>query len=84
MTLCTPAPEVRMNHGFFTLTRERGLNAVGEADTWSHPGVRAGPLAHHASAGAEFPICTAILRNGYRMGERLLRSAVVKVPGPPL
>lgn len=36
--LCTPAPEVRMNHGFFTVTGVRGLDAVDTADTLVVPG----------------------------------------------
>jgi transcriptional regulator GlxA family with amidase domain len=38
VTLCAPAPEVRMNHGFFTLTGVRGLDAVDRADTLVVPG----------------------------------------------
>ncbi|AMW11722.1 AraC family transcriptional regulator [Streptomyces qaidamensis] len=38
VTLCAPAPEIRMNHGFFTLTGIRGLDAVAEADTLVVPG----------------------------------------------
>ncbi|GEC07677.1 AraC family transcriptional regulator [Streptomyces spinoverrucosus] len=38
VTLCTPAPEVRMNHGFFALTGVPGLEAVDEADTLVVPG----------------------------------------------
>ncbi|GAA2297833.1 helix-turn-helix domain-containing protein [Streptomyces hawaiiensis] len=38
VTLCAPAPEIRMNHGFFTLTGVRGLDAVAEADTLVIPG----------------------------------------------
>ncbi|MET7734994.1 helix-turn-helix domain-containing protein [Streptomyces sp. NPDC005402] len=38
VTLCTPAPEVRMNHGFFTLTGVPGLDAVDDADTLVVPG----------------------------------------------
>ncbi|MGW0372902.1 helix-turn-helix domain-containing protein [Streptomyces coeruleorubidus] len=36
--LCAPAPEIRMNHGFFTLTGVRGLDAVDRADTLVVPG----------------------------------------------
>ncbi|MBC9727692.1 helix-turn-helix domain-containing protein [Streptomyces sp. TRM68367] len=35
---CTPGPEVRMNHGFFTLTGAAGLEAVDGADTLVVPG----------------------------------------------
>ncbi|PNG22584.1 GlxA family transcriptional regulator [Streptomyces cahuitamycinicus] len=38
VTLCAPAPEIRMNHGFFTLTGVRGLDTVAEADTLVVPG----------------------------------------------
>lgn len=38
VTLCTPAPEIRMNHGFFTLTGVPGLDAVDRADTLVVPG----------------------------------------------
>ncbi|MFF5365821.1 GlxA family transcriptional regulator [Streptomyces sp. NPDC013187] len=38
VTLCAPTPEIRMNHGFFTLTGVRGLDAVAEADTLVVPG----------------------------------------------
>ncbi|MGW7206398.1 helix-turn-helix domain-containing protein [Streptomyces sp. NPDC054837] len=38
VTLCTPTPGVRMNHGFFTLSGVPGLEAVDEADTLVVPG----------------------------------------------
>jgi transcriptional regulator GlxA family with amidase domain len=38
VTLCTPTPRVRMNHGFFTLTGVPGLDAVNDADTLVVPG----------------------------------------------
>ncbi|GAA2503285.1 helix-turn-helix domain-containing protein [Streptomyces longisporus] len=38
VTLCAPAREVRMNHGFFTLTGVPGLDAVDGADTLVVPG----------------------------------------------
>ncbi|MEU1178898.1 helix-turn-helix domain-containing protein [Streptomyces sp. NPDC005820] len=38
VTLCTPAREVRMNHGFFRLTGVPGLEAVDGADTLVVPG----------------------------------------------
>ncbi|MDG9714569.1 helix-turn-helix domain-containing protein [Streptomyces sp. DH10] len=38
VSLCAPAPEIRMNHGFFTLTGVRGLDAVDRADTLVVPG----------------------------------------------
>ncbi|MCI3274804.1 GlxA family transcriptional regulator [Streptomyces cylindrosporus] len=38
VTLCTPTREVRMNHGFFTLTGAAELDAVDDADTLVVPG----------------------------------------------
>ncbi|MFG3123843.1 GlxA family transcriptional regulator [Streptomyces sp. NPDC048201] len=38
VTLCAPTREVRMNHGFFTLTDVAGLDAVDGADTLIVPG----------------------------------------------
>ena len=38
VTLCAPAREVRMNHGFFTLTGVPGLEAADDADTLVVPG----------------------------------------------
>ncbi|GHH82382.1 GlxA family transcriptional regulator [Streptomyces capitiformicae] len=38
VTLCTPQSEVRMNHGFFTMTGVAGLDAVDDADTLVVPG----------------------------------------------
>ncbi|MGV9785724.1 GlxA family transcriptional regulator [Streptomyces sp. NPDC003435] len=38
VTLCAPTGEVRMNHGFFTLTGVAGLDAVDGADTLVVPG----------------------------------------------
>ncbi|WP_320784874.1 helix-turn-helix domain-containing protein [Streptomyces sp. CRN 30] len=38
LTLCAPAPDVRMNRGFFTLTGVAGLDAVDAADTLLVPG----------------------------------------------
>ncbi|MEV5840998.1 helix-turn-helix domain-containing protein [Streptomyces sp. NPDC051985] len=38
VTLCAPTREVRMNHGFFTLTGVPGLEAVDTADTLVVPG----------------------------------------------
>ncbi|MEU2618666.1 helix-turn-helix domain-containing protein [Streptomyces sp. NPDC007157] len=38
VTLCAPTPEVRMNHGFFTLSGVAGLTAVDAADTLVVPG----------------------------------------------
>ncbi|MGW3623120.1 nucleotide exchange factor GrpE [Streptomyces sp. NPDC000880] len=59
-----------------------GLQPVGE------PGEPFDPQAHQAltytqSEGAGRPICTAVLRRGYRVGEQLLRPAQVSVSGPP-
>ncbi|NEA62754.1 helix-turn-helix domain-containing protein [Streptomyces sp. SID12488] len=38
VTVCAPTSEVRMNHGFLTLTGMAGLDAVDEADTLVVPG----------------------------------------------
>lgn len=38
VTLCAPAPEIRMNHGFFTLSGVAGLAAADTADTLVVPG----------------------------------------------
>lgn len=38
ITLCSPEPEVRMNHGFFTMAGLPGLEAVDRADTLIVPG----------------------------------------------
>ncbi|MFD5569922.1 nucleotide exchange factor GrpE [Streptomyces cadmiisoli] len=39
-------------------------------------------LAHEVSATAARPVCTAVLRPGYRVGDQLLRPACVEVTGP--
>ncbi|MFI1355091.1 helix-turn-helix domain-containing protein [Streptomyces sp. NPDC020898] len=38
VTMCAPTPEVRLNHGFFTLTGVAGLETVDAADTLVVPG----------------------------------------------
>lgn len=38
LTLCAPAPDIRMNHGFFQLSGVAGLDAVDSADTLLVPG----------------------------------------------
>ncbi|MPY53546.1 GlxA family transcriptional regulator [Streptomyces acidicola] len=38
LTLCAPAPDIRMNHGFFRLSGVAGLDAVDSADTLLVPG----------------------------------------------
>ena len=38
LTLCTPAPDVLMNHGFFVMSGAPGLDAVEGADTLIVPG----------------------------------------------
>ncbi|MEV3852715.1 helix-turn-helix domain-containing protein [Streptomyces sp. NPDC050095] len=38
LTLCAPAPGIRMNHGFFTLGAAAGLDAADAADTLLVPG----------------------------------------------
>jgi molecular chaperone GrpE len=39
-------------------------------------------LIHRVSPTAERPVCTAVLRPGYRVGDVLLRPAAVEVTGP--
>ena len=69
VTLCTPTPEVRMNHGFFTLTGVPGLDAVDDADTLVVPGrpdnvVPRGAAVHdairrtHARGARVMSLCT--------------------------
>ncbi|MFF8846425.1 nucleotide exchange factor GrpE [Streptomyces sp. NPDC015127] len=58
-----------------------GLQTVGE------PGEPFDPTAHEAlmyttSADVAEPVCTAVLRHGYRVGDQLLRPAQVAVTGP--
>ncbi|MFZ3569534.1 helix-turn-helix domain-containing protein [Streptomyces sp. BH097] len=38
LTLCAPRPDIRMNHGFFTMAGAEGLEAVDRADTLIVPG----------------------------------------------
>ncbi|MDH6580494.1 nucleotide exchange factor GrpE [Kitasatospora sp. MAP5-34] len=40
-------------------------------------------LTHERTADVDRPICTAVLRRGYRVGEHLLRPAQVRVGEPP-
>jgi molecular chaperone GrpE len=59
-----------------------GLQPVGE------PGELFDPTAHEAltysqSSQIGRPVCTAVLRRGYRVGDHLLRPAQVTVSGPP-
>lgn len=82
VTLCTPAPEVRMNHGFFTPTRVRGLDAVDEADTWSYPGVRAGAPGPSCVAGRGVPDLHGHPATGVPHG-RTPAATARKVSGPP-
>ncbi|GAB2735144.1 nucleotide exchange factor GrpE [Streptomyces bullii] len=59
-----------------------GLVEFGEVGDPFDP-TRHEALTHHVSPGADRLVCTAILRPGYRLGERLLRPAQVEVTGPP-
>ncbi|MET9962278.1 nucleotide exchange factor GrpE [Streptomyces sp. NPDC006326] len=59
-----------------------GLQSVGE------PGEPFDPRVHEAAtcttaAGTTSPVCTEVLRAGYRVGAHLLRPAQVAVTGPP-
>jgi AraC family transcriptional activator FtrA len=69
VTLCMPAPEVRMNHGFFTMSGAPGLDAVDDADTLVVPGrpdnvvpraeaVRAAIRHTHARGARVMSLCT--------------------------
>src|SRR5438874_11713381 len=58
--VCTPAREVRMNHGFFTLSGAHGLGAVDTADTLIVPG----PPGNGVPRGAG--VLGAIARTGAR------------------
>lgn len=39
-------------------------------------------LVHHASRDVRDPVCTVVLRSGYRLGGVLVRPALVEVTGP--
>ncbi|GGS86541.1 nucleotide exchange factor GrpE [Streptomyces chromofuscus] len=58
-----------------------GLVGFGEVGDAFDPS-RHEALAHHVSPSCTHPICTAILRPGYRVGDHLLRPACVEVTGP--
>ncbi|MEV5433702.1 nucleotide exchange factor GrpE [Streptomyces sp. NPDC052701] len=59
-----------------------GLVEFGEVGDPFDP-ARHDAVTHHVSPDADRLVCTAILRPGYRLGERLLRPAHVEVTGPP-
>jgi molecular chaperone GrpE len=66
-----------------TQLSELGLRSVGE------PGEPFDPQTHEAityitSEDATGPVCTAVARRGYRVGDQLLRPAQVTVTGPPV
>ncbi|WAL94558.1 GlxA family transcriptional regulator [Streptomyces sp. Je 1-369] len=63
--LCTPRPDIRMNHGFFTLTGVPGLDAADTADTLIMPG-RPGNTVPRA------PDVLAALRRAHARGARIL------------
>jgi transcriptional regulator GlxA family with amidase domain len=65
VTLCAPAPEIRMNHGFFTLTGVRGLDAVDRADTLVVPG-RPGNVVPRA------PAVLDAIRRAHARGARVM------------
>ncbi|GAA3300185.1 nucleotide exchange factor GrpE [Streptomyces cinereospinus] len=58
-----------------------GLVAFGEVGDPFDP-CRHEALAHHVRARCPGPVCTAVLRPGYRVGDQLLRPACVEVTGP--
>ncbi|MEU6086310.1 nucleotide exchange factor GrpE [Streptomyces sp. NPDC047085] len=59
-----------------------GLRTFGEAGDPFDPTCHDAE-AHHVSPEADRLICTEILRPGYRVGDQLLRPALVEVTGPP-
>ncbi|MEV4334887.1 nucleotide exchange factor GrpE [Streptomyces sp. NPDC049597] len=59
-----------------------GLQSVGEPGEFFDPTAHEA-LTYTASVAVPRPVCTAVLRHGYRVGERLLRPAQVSVTGPP-
>lgn len=65
VVLCTPVPEVRMNHGFFTMTGTAGLDAVDRADTLVVPGRPDNVVPRSA------PVLDAI-RRAHARGARIL------------
>ncbi|OIK03713.1 nucleotide exchange factor GrpE [Streptomyces monashensis] len=58
-----------------------GVEAFGEEGDPFDPACH-DALTHHVRADTDRPICTKILRAGYRHGTRLLRPATVEVTGP--
>ncbi|MGY1580895.1 nucleotide exchange factor GrpE [Streptomyces sp. MN13] len=58
-----------------------GLVAFGEVGEPFDP-VCHEALVHHVCPTAARPVCTAVLRPGYRVGDVLLRPAAVEVTGP--
>ncbi|GAA3300303.1 helix-turn-helix domain-containing protein [Streptomyces cinereospinus] len=65
VVLCTPAPEVRINHGFFVMAGTAGLDAVDGADTLVVPG-RPDNIAPRSA-----PVLDAI-RRAHARGARIL------------
>ncbi|MFJ8077128.1 nucleotide exchange factor GrpE [Streptomyces sp. NPDC096176] len=59
-----------------------GLQTVGAPGETFDPTVHEA-LTYHSSRRATQAVCTEVLRQGYRVGEHLLRPAQVSVTGPP-
>ncbi|MEU0370915.1 nucleotide exchange factor GrpE [Streptomyces sp. NPDC006283] len=59
-----------------------GLQTVGAPGETFDPTVHEA-LTYHSSNRATHAVCTEVLRQGYRVGEHLLRPAEVSVTGPP-
>lgn len=58
-----------------------GLAAFGEVGDPFDPTIHEAVM-HDSSPDVEAPTCTTVMRKGYRMGERLLRPAMVGVSDP--
>ncbi|MFI8951382.1 nucleotide exchange factor GrpE [Streptomyces sp. NPDC053750] len=59
-----------------------GLQTVGEPGEPFDPALHEA-VTYQATDRASRPVCTGVLRRGYRVGEQLLRPAQVSVTGPP-
>lgn len=69
-------------HTLRTQLAELGLQAFGIQGDPFDPALHEA-LTHHLTHGSDHPVCTEVLRPGYRLGTHLLRPAHVTVTGPP-